>query len=559
MLVELTVQNLAVVEDARIRLEPGLNMLTGETGSGKSIVVDALALLFGGRASADVIRSGSERARVAGIFEIDDRDTSLTAFLSETGIDTESGELLIEREVTSNGKSRAFAGGRLVTAAVLRQLSGWLGDIHGQHDQQNLSSPELQREMLDEKGNHSEFRLAVASAYRDWRQCTVELDELDRNEQEKLRLADLWGFQAKEIDAARLSPNEDVRLENERSVLRNAGKIGDAASAAYAALYDSESSVSAGMRLAIKKLEEIARYDSSVAGSIEALRSASVSVEDTATVLRDYVDRVEADPKRLDEVESRLDLLERLKRKYGTSLEAILAFGDEVRAKLSALESAEERRARLLKDRERLEGGYRDAAARLTAKRREAGTQLCKKVETELASLALNRARLEVRVEPAAWAEHGADTVQFLLSANPGEEPRALDRVASGGELSRIALALKTAVASKNARKGRTLVFDEVDAGIGGGAADAVGRRLKKLASRDQILCVTHLPQVASFADHHFRVEKRVDKGRTFTVIEQLDREGRTREVARMLSGEKLTEEARKNAEKLIQTATAAG
>ena len=370
-------------------------------------------------------------------------------------------------------------------------------------------------------------------------------------------MADLWSFQKKEIEAAQLAPGEDLKLEADRKVLKNVTRIEEAASAAYSLLYDAPDSACTQLKLALKKVEELVRIDDSLQGLLDALKPASINMDDAARTLGDYLGGLEADPARLDNIELRLSNLEKLKRKYGESIDGILAYLDEVSAKLEAVETASERRAALQKDKERLAAAYTASASKLTEKRKEGAKTLTRKVEAELATFAMQRTRFVVRIEPAAeWAAHGADNIEFLISANVGEEPRPLDKVASGGELSRISLALKTTTVGKLKTGIRTLVFDEVDAGVGGGAAEAVGKKLKRIAGQDQVLCVTHQPQVASFADRHYSVAKFADKGRTYTTIEELDKPGRTKEIGRMLSGEKLTAEALKQAEQLIKSAT---
>lgn len=550
----MVVENYAVVERVRVGFHPGLNLLTGETGSGKSIVVDALGLIMGGRASADMVRAGAERARVAAIFEAP-KDSALQDILYRAGAAVEDGELLIEREVLAGGKSRAFLGNRPVTIALLREIAPYLGDIHGQHDQQQLFSSEAQLESLDDFADLDAQREKAGALFRRWKGLQSQLEELNRSEQEKLRMADLWSFQRKEIEVAALKPGEDTQLEQDRVVLRNVGKLQENASAAYAALYEDEASVSAQLRTALRKVEELARIDSSLERVSETLRSATIGVDDASYSIRDYLDRLEADPKRLDEIESRLALIERLKRKYGSSLDAVLDFLRDVQMKTDAIETAGERRSKLEQELAQASAAYAEAAAVLTSARKAAAEKLAKKVETELDSVALENAVFRIEIREANWSETGADRVEFLISANPGDEPRPLDRVASGGELSRIALALKTSLGQPSRANGvqRTLVFDEIDTGIGGSVAEAVGRRLKKLAASHQVLCVTHLAQVASFADHHYSVEKREIKGRAVAEIEELTGEARTREIGRMLSGEKVTPEALKHAEQLIR------
>ena len=558
MLVELVIENYAVIERLRVRFHRGLNLLTGETGSGKSIVVDALGLLLGGRASPEMIRTGAERARVSGIFEAPSAPAA-RAILESAGIEIEDSELLIEREILAGGKSRAFAGSRPVTAALLRELAQHLGDIHGQHDQQRLFSPDAQLEILDAFAGAANLLDEVRAAYAGWRACRAELEDLERNEQEKLRLADLWSFQRREIEEVAPKADEDAELETERRILQNFARIEEAAQGAYETLYDSPASALAGIRSSIRRLEELARIDPALGAVAENLKPTEFAIEEASFALRDYLSHLEANPERLEEIESRLAALDKLKRKYGATLDQVLAYLEDVRARMAAVENAEERRAALGKQLKELTEAYEDVASRLSHSRKDAARKLAKRVEEELASLAMERTSLRMDLERVAWSAGGFDEVRFLVSANPGEEPRPLDKVASGGEISRIALALKTCVAegaSKSRSTGgpvRTLVFDEVDAGIGGRAAEVVGRRLKLLSASSQVLCVTHLPQIAGFAGHHYFVEKREENGRTVAVIRELDAPARTREIGRMLSGEKVTEEALRHAEKLIQ------
>ncbi len=551
MIAELAVENYAVIERVRVRFHRGLNLLTGETGSGKSIVVDALGLLFGGRASADMIRAGADRARISGIFEVS-ANPALTKLLDAAGIEIEDNEILVEREILANGKSRAFVASRPATGALLRDLAPHLGDIHGQHDQQQLFKSDAQREMLDSFAGTDD---SIAGLYDRWRRATAELEELDRTSQEKLRLTDLWSFQRNEIETISPLPNEDLELENERRILRNVVKIEESANAAYAALYDAEESATARLQVVLKRLDELARIDEGVAVIAATLKPAVFAVEEAADALRHYLGKLEADPARLDEVETRMAALEKLKRKYGSTVADVLAFLDAVRRELSAVESSSDRQASLRKEVADLAASYESAAKKLTAARTAAAKRLSKAVETELASLAMERTRVEIRVTPAAWSAHGADSIEFLMSANAGEEAKPLDRIASGGELSRVALALKTCASRAGKGTPRTLVFDEVDAGVGGSAAEAVGRRLKKLSASSQILCVTHLPQIAGFADHHYYVEKHEERGRTLASIVELSPTQRTKEIGRMLSGERVTAEALKHAEQLIKHA----
>ncbi len=562
MLLELVVENYAVVERLRVQFHAGLNLLTGETGSGKSIVVDALGLLLGSRASADMVRTGEARARVAGIFDVREH-AAVRRLLEPAGLEVEDGELLIEREILAGGKSRAYVGSRPVAASLLRELAPHLADIHGQHDQQLLFSSDSQRDLLDAFAGHRDLLDRAAGIYREWRAAAAELDELERGEQEKLRLLDLWSFQRKEIETAALEPEEDAALENERRVLQNVQRLEEAATIAYSAIYDSPESAVSLARAAARRLDELCRIDASLEPLREHLKAADLSLQEVAYGLRDYLSGLEANPGRLEEIESRLAAIDKLKRKYGQTIPEILAFLDAVRRDLAAVEHAGERIEQLRAARDRLAAQFAAVAADLTARRSAAARKLEKRVEAELAGLAMERTVFRIDLSPAEWSAEGADRVSFLVSPNLGEEPRPLEKVASGGEISRIALALKTCLAAPVAagaaaaksRMVRTLVFDEVDTGVGGSAAEGIGRRLKKLAAANQVLCVTHLPQVASFADHHYRVEKQESRGRTVAVIEELDAAARAREVGRMLSGHKLTPEALKHAEQMIKAA----
>jgi len=436
----------------------------------------------------------------------------------------------------------------------LRELAPHLGDIHGQHDQQLLFSPETQREMLDTFAGAQKLLGEVGESYHALRQVEAELAEIERSEQEKLRMLDLWQFQRREIESLRLQPGEDATLENERRVLQNLGRILETAGGAYAALYDSPESAVALARLAAKKLEELGRIDATLGEIRETLKPAEIGLSEAAYALRDYLGRLEANPARLEEIETRLAAIDKAKRKYGATIEEMLGYLDQVSRNIDAVEHAGERMEELRTERRKLSEQYDALAAKLTARRTDAAAKLTKRVETELAALAMERAVFEIAVRPADASASGKDAVEFLVSPNLGEVPKPIEKIASGGEISRIALALKTCVSAPARANGaiRTLVFDEVDAGIGGGVAEGVGRRLKKLSANNQVLCVTHLAQIACFADHHYLVEKHELKGRTVATVEELDDAARTREIGRMLSGQKVTAEALKHAERLI-------
>jgi len=543
MLVELLVENFAVADRVRVRFHAGLNVLSGETGSGKSLIVDSLGLLFGGRASAEAVRSGAERERIAGIFEAP-RTAGFLELLEQAGLEIEEGELLIEREVLASGKSRAFVGSRPVAAGFLKELQPYLGDIHGQHDQQRLFSGAEQRAMLDEYSGHGALLARVAELWERLRAAESELRQLEAREQALLRQRDLWIYQKREIEAGGLKPGEDAQLEQELKVLANVVKLRELAEGALGALEERT------VGQALKRVQELRRIDESLDGVVESLRGAEALLDDATRDLSRYVDRLEADPGRLAAVENRLAEIDKLRRKYGHSVAEILAFYDQVCADLDLAEGAGERREELVRTVAALREEYRAAAGELTVSRRAAAVRLDGQVESELKDLNMARSRFVIAVAEDEWGPEGADAVRFLISTNLGEEPKPLEKVASGGELSRLALALKVTLAASG---GRTMVFDEVDAGIGGSAAEQVGKKLKRLARNNQLLCVTHLAQIAAFGDHHYSVAKKESKGRTHSVVTELSGAERVEEVARMIGGQRLTEEAMKYAGQLIE------
>jgi DNA repair protein RecN (Recombination protein N) len=521
--------------------------------------VDSLALLLGARASAEMIRSGENKARVAGIFAVE-QSKPFQSLLAEAGIE-QSGdeELIVEREITANGKSRAFVANRPVTTGFLRQLAPVLGDIHGQNEQQSLFSTQAQREILDDYARTHSLCTVVSDLFSQWRALGEKLDDLARNEQEKLRLLDLWKFQSKEIESVAPKPGEDSELESERKILQNVTRLQESAAAAFAALYESPESATTQLGHAMKRVDELVRIDETMAETAAALKQASVLLDEAAYALRDYLGRLEGDPARLEDVESRLAALDRLKRKYGRTLEEVLAFHADVSKRADEIENATEHRAALEKERLQVAGQYEKKAAELTALRTQAAAKLSKQVETELKALAMAGTQFQIAIRPGAWTATGVDEIAFLVSPNRGEELKPLEKIASGGELSRIALALKTALGDADEHSGTpTLVFDEVDAGVGGAAAAAVGKRLKALSRSNQVICVTHLAQIAGFADHHYAVAKRERKGRVTTEVIELPREQRAHEIGRMLSGEKITPEALKQAEQLMQAGSLA-
>lgn len=563
MLVELRLENYAVIDNVVIEFASGLNLLTGETGAGKSILIDALGLLLGEKASTDVIRTGAERAVVAAVFESDGAAArSIEGILETNGLDAENGSLILRREIAPGGKGRVFINNQPATVAVLKQIAPHLAVIHAQNESIVNFNAAARQELLDA---YAGVELKdVSAAFAHWKQILGRIADLERDEQDRMRLLDLWNFQCREIEEARLRACEDEQLEAEKRVLANAEKIYGAAINAFDLLYEGNASTSSSLRAAQKHLEELVRYEPKFQEALGALESARISVEDVGATLRDYAGGIQASPERLAEIEERLALLDRLKRKYGPTLDQAIAFGEDTRRKLSEMENKDQVLLELRAQLAVAADDYRKAARSVSRKRLEAGKKLEKLVEAEINDLAM-RASFRIAVEEndaeQYWTFSGINQVIYRITTNAGETMRPLEQIASGGELSRVMLALKASVEAgtnpagkkKAAAAQRTLVFDEIDTGIGGRAAEAVGKKLKALSKGNQVLCVTHLPQIATFADHHYLIEKREAGGRARTTVRQIVGEERTEEVARMLSGAKLTETSRKHAEQMIR------
>jgi DNA repair protein RecN (Recombination protein N) len=579
VLIEMRLENYAVIDNLVVEFGRGLNLLTGETGAGKSILVDALALLLGEKASSDVIRTGADRAVVSAVFEAEGAaEKPLAGILEDNGLDeSDDGSLILRREIAAGGKGRVFVNNQPATVAVLRLLAPHLATIHAQNESLMSFDGPARLGLLDAFAS-SELD-AVAAGFTAWKQIRTRIAELEQGEQDRLRLVDLWIFQKREIEDGRLQSGEDEQLEGEKRVLANAEKIYNAAMNAFDLLYEGNGSTASSLRAAQKQVEELVRYEPRFQEALAALETARISVEDVGATVRDYAGGIHASPEHLAQVEDRLALLDRLKRKYGPTLDEVIQFGAEVSRKLSEVENKDEILRGLRSELAKVAEEYLRAARALSKKRGDAARQLEKLVEAEINDLAMKSVfRIEITSleEPGNWTGSGIDQVVYMIATNPGEPLRQLEHIASGGELSRVMLALKASVeagktptsrkerekwgtqnpASRKRREGigqRTLVFDEIDTGIGGRAAEAVGKKLKSLARSNQVLCVTHLPQIATFGDHHYVIEKKESAGRTKTSIRAVTGEERTEEVARMLSGAKLTETSRKHAEQMIK------
>ena len=555
MLKLLRINNIALIPELEVELGAGLTLLTGETGAGKSILIDALGLLLGERASPDLIRSGEERASVEAVFEIE----GASGLLEERGLSADGDEVVIRRELQASGKGRATVNGALVPVSLLRDLAPRLTIIHGQHEPQGLLDPATHLDLLDHFAGADDGR-PLAEFFRDMRAAEAALERLRGDRREAERRRETLEFQASEIERASLSAGEEEALRVDKARQANAGRLAALSGEAYGLLYDDEQAALSRLGQVLRRVAELAAIDPSFQPFLGARAEVLAPLEDLALRLRDYHEQLEVSPGRLDEIEGRLAVLDRLKKKYGATVEEVLAFGQRCRRELDALASPEEQEKALEARRERLAAAYVEQARVLSKRRRAAALELRKRVQSELGQLAMEKTRFEVAfapadaeaaVDPKEWTERGLERAEFLLSPNPGEELRPLARIASGGELSRIMLGLKSVVRSD--APGLTLVFDEVDAGIGGRVAEVVGRKLKAVAARQQVVCVTHLPQIAALADRHLAVRKQVERGRTVTFVVALDAEARVEEIARMLGGQTITSTTREHAREMLK------
>jgi DNA repair protein RecN (Recombination protein N) len=572
MLRFLRIKRLAVIDSVEVEFAPGLNVLTGETGAGKSILVEAVGLLLGDRASGDLVRTGEDAATIEAIFE--------------TGAE----ELLVRREITAQGRSRAFVNDALATAGALKELSGRLIELHGQREHHTLLDPSTHLELVDTFGGLDRFIVPVAGAFDRLRGCAEELTRVKRAALDRGARQDLATFQLGELERASLKPAEDEELMATRQVLANAERVERLCAESYASLYESDEAVLSGLGHVWRRVAELAALDPRFQPFLDAREGVKSQLEDLALFLRRYADSIEASPARLQQIEERLALLERLKRKYGPTLAEALARRDALRQELSELDGTDERVAELERDHAAARTAYLAVAQALSSERRRVAVDFARQLERLAGELAMEQTRFDVRFGEAPlaepeWSARGIDRAEFFVSPNPGEELRPLARIASGGELSRMMLAIKTLTATSRewssqgedapaasdgpsnaaaasgpldgVRKGRGtgapgLIFDEVDAGIGGRAADMVGRKLRALGSEFQVLCITHLPQIAAFADTHYLIEKRIERGRTQTSVLRLDDAGRVEELGRMLGGQTITEGVRASAREML-------
>lgn len=585
MLKYLNIANFAVIDRLEVDFQAGLNLLTGETGSGKSIIVDSLTLLLGGRASVVQVRTGERVAVVEGLFMVSgEREARARAVLAEAGIEIEAGEgLLIRREINASGRSRTLIGDESVTAATLRALQPLLVEIHGQGEQRSLLSTASQLDLLDGFAGCLALRMEVAEAFGRWKSARAALEKLAGEMADRERAGDLLQYQLTEIERVAPRPGEDEELEGEKKLLVHAERVRELGAGAYALLYEDDESVLARLSGVRRRLEDLNEIDARMGAALEALETSVVSLEDVAAALRHYGESLEFSPARLAQIDSRLVELERLKRKYNRDLRGVIEIRDELSERLRGLSDLTEREGVLKNELAAAEESYAALAEELSSARRRAARELATRVMADLRHVALEQARFIVNLETGSpeqavvvgsvgafeegeghWGQrfytpYGKDSVEFLLSANPGETPQPLQRVASGGELSRLMLTLRTVGLTGESggwRASETIIFDEIDTGIGGRVAEAVGRRLKALAASRQVLCVTHQPQIARFADRHYVVTKSVQNGRTATAIRELDAQERVGELARMIGGsEEEAQTTRETARWLLENA----
>jgi DNA repair protein RecN (Recombination protein N) len=542
----LAIRNLAVIEAVSVEFEQSFNILTGETGAGKSILVEAVGLLLGGRASQDLVRTGEDLATVEAIFEAPEPAGTLR-------------EIVVRREITAQGRSRAFISGALATAAALKDLSNRLVELHGQHEHQQLLDPEQHIPVLDQWAGLAERQQEVAAAYVRVRNLREALDRLRMDARERSARLELVAFQLGELQKAGLKADEDEELAGLRQVLRSAETIRRLCAESFADLYDAEDSVLSRLGRVWKRVGELNTMDGRFAPHVDARDAIKAQLEDLAHTLRDFGDNIDASPGRLEQVEERLALLERLKRKHGPTLDDVIRRRDALAEEHAALTGGEEGASSIERQLVDTSQAFLRLARALSEARRSAAATFSRALERELADLAMERTRFEVRLMSdegeSRWSERGIDAGEFYLSPNPGEELRPLARIVSGGELSRVMLALKTLASAD--QPGKTLIFDEVDAGIGGRVATIVGQKLRALGDRFQVLCITHLPQIAAAGRTHFAIEKRIRGARTVTSVSRLDDEQRVEEIARMMGGADAGSQAQASARELLTAAQA--
>jgi DNA repair protein RecN (Recombination protein N) len=553
MILELSVENLAILERAHVQFGRGFSAMTGETGAGKSLLIDALNLALGERADSDLVRNGADKLSVNLVFEVGDRP-EIQSVCEEQGFSLEDGRLYVQREVTAEGRSTCRVGGKMVPVGGLKAVGGLLVDLHGQHDHQSLLDSAKHLGFLDawigSPAHNLRAEVAAAVVERDRLQSKLrELRSLAREREKRL---DMLQFQVNEIESVGIQPGELAELESQLSRLKHSEKIAEGTAAALAALDLGEPSARDLLALAAKQLATVVRFDDSLTEIYEQIEALSVGASEAIHTLATYADRLESDPSQLDEIQSRIDHIKRLLKKYGETEEEVLEFFAECKAQLSLLESPENQEEVLVRELDKAKAHVNEIAAQLTSVRSDAAPRFAQIVEAQLRDLSLEKAVFQVGLEPQEPDSSGGDRVEFLFCANPGEPIRALARIASGGEMSRVMLAIKTALAGVAGVP--VLIFDEVDTGLSGRAAATMAKKLAELGQNYQVIVISHLPQIAGKANAHYRIEKNEIEGRVRTEVKQLGGEERVQELARMLAGEQITETALANARELLAT-----
>lgn len=551
MLLEISIKNFAIIEEISLNFEKGMTVLTGETGAGKSIIIDAMNMMLGSRATTDVIRHGAPKAEIEGLFAVES-NRHLTALFEEQGLEW-TDELIIRREILQNGRSVSRINGQMVNLSVLKAVGQHLVDIHGQHDQEELMRPQLHITMLDEFGDAAFFQTKAAyrQTFEDYKRLRKQVVELQRNQQENKARIEMLEFQIAEIEAAALEVEEDVRLEQERQRLLNHKMIADTLTNAYTMLDAEEFSSLSNVRSAMNDLESIEEYDASYKELSGQLAETFYALEDITKRLEDVVDGLEFDGNRLMQVESRLDLIHSITRKYGGQVKDVLEYLAQITKEYSLLTGSDLSSEELEKELKRLEKSLVTLVQDLSDQRHALAQALENEIQQELADLYMDKARFQVRFSKAKFNREGNEAVEFYISTNPGEDFKPLVKVASGGELSRLMLAIKSAFSRKEGKT--SIVFDEVDTGVSGRVAQAIAAKIHKIGQNGQVLAISHLPQVIAAADYQFYIEKISDAHSTVSTVRLLNREERIEEIAKMLAGEDLTEAARQQAEQLLK------
>jgi len=556
MLIELRIKNFAIIDELNLSFSKGFNILSGETGAGKSIILNAVQLLLGDKATEEWIRSSEDEANVEALFDISgnpDAKEKISEKAPHLRGGGEEDSLLIRRVISRSGRGKVFINGNMATLGALSEIGEELLNIYGQHEHQSLQRVETHIDILDEFGGLLKVRQEFQTHYEEFVSLSEEVEKIRAEKERRAKERELMAFQSKEIEASRIQVGEEESLKEERTLLTHAKKLLDFALASEGALYSEESSTIGKIRKILNQGRDMAAIDPSLSHLLKGLDSALIQMEEIALAFRDYSRRVEVNPARIDEIENRLEEVDRLKRKYGSTVEEVLAFKQRVDEALKTFTSDEEKLSRLESRLEPLRQVVDNLGKKLSRERKRVASELKRSVEKELNSLGMKKTIFEIHIDPSPLSAKGADRVEFLISPNVGEEVKPLAKIASGGELSRIMLAMKRILAKIGGRQ--VLVFDEVDAGIGGAMAEVVGKKLRELSRHHQVICVTHLPQIACFADQHHSVRKEVKSGRTVTLVDRLDEVSIVDEIARMLGGVKVTEKTKAHAKEMIENA----